>query len=312
MAFDKVIVFGPTGNIGSITAQTASKKGANVFLAMRDPSKTIPGLSQEAEQSGKYERVQADLTDRDSILAAVKKTGAQAAFVYLAHGSPDHMLSTFQSLKEGGIKHVVFLSSFTVPKENLEGVPASDLISWLHAQAELSLRSVFSQDQLVAIRPGFFATNVLQNKPGILERKVHLLSPDSPGDCITNEDMGEVAGTVLTEGQREGQDVIYLFGPEIVPQSTAFKLVGKVLGEEIEVLKVSAEEAEAEKVRGGVPPPIAKYLTKVYEEMEGKDAEGWGVDPEKYKEGSSNVQKYTGHPGLSFETWAGRNKSMFT
>jgi uncharacterized protein YbjT (DUF2867 family) len=46
MAFEKVIVFGPTGNIGSITAQTASKKGAKVYLAMRDPKKTIPGLSQ--------------------------------------------------------------------------------------------------------------------------------------------------------------------------------------------------------------------------------------------------------------------------
>ena len=33
MAFEKVIVFGPTGNIGSIAAQTASKKGAKVYLA---------------------------------------------------------------------------------------------------------------------------------------------------------------------------------------------------------------------------------------------------------------------------------------
>ena len=50
MAFEKVIVFGPTGNIGSITSQTAGKKGAKVYLAMRDPKKTIPGLSQEDEK----------------------------------------------------------------------------------------------------------------------------------------------------------------------------------------------------------------------------------------------------------------------
>jgi uncharacterized protein YbjT (DUF2867 family) len=45
MAFEKVIVFGPTGNIGSITSQTAGKKGAKVYLAMRDPKKTSPGLT---------------------------------------------------------------------------------------------------------------------------------------------------------------------------------------------------------------------------------------------------------------------------
>ena len=38
----KVIVFGPTGNIGSVAAVTAQEKGAKVYLAMRDPKKTIP------------------------------------------------------------------------------------------------------------------------------------------------------------------------------------------------------------------------------------------------------------------------------
>ena len=52
MAFERVIVFGPTGNIGSVAAQTASKKGATVYLAMRDPKKAIPGLTKEAEESG--------------------------------------------------------------------------------------------------------------------------------------------------------------------------------------------------------------------------------------------------------------------
>jgi len=311
MAFDKVIIFGPTGNIGSITAQTASKKGAKVYLAMRDPKKTIPGLSQEDEQAGKYERLQADLTDADSIRAAVQKSGAKAAFVYLAHGSPDHMLSAFQALKDGGIQHVVFLSSFTVPKVGMEDVQAADMISYIHSQAEVSLRKVFAKERLVAIRPGSFATNALHNKPGIDARKVKIMSPQRQADWITNEDMGEVSGTVLVEGQRDGQDVIYLFGPEMLTQKSGFQIIGKVLGEEIEVVEVDAEEALQEYLRGGMPEPIAKYLISVIEKTDSNGG-AMELEPGRHEEGVANVKKYTGHPALKFEEWAGRNKNMFT
>jgi uncharacterized protein YbjT (DUF2867 family) len=311
MAFEKVIIFGPTGNIGSVAAQTASKKGATVYLAMRDPNKTIPGLTKEAEQSGKYERIQADLTNAESIRSAVEKSGAEAAFLYLAHGTPDHMLSTFQALKDGGIKQVVFLSSFTVPKEKMEDVQPSDLISFMHAQAELSMRKLFAKDQVVAIRPGYFATNLVgQHKLGITERKVKLVNPDSLADMITNEDMGEVAGTVLVEGQRDGQDFIYLFGPEMIPEHTAYQAVGKLLGDKIEVVKVDADEGLQELVREGLPEPIAKYLVGLMQDtVDGKDV--WKSLRELHGEGVANVKKYTGHAALSFEEWAGRNKQMF-
>jgi uncharacterized protein YbjT (DUF2867 family) len=311
MAFDRVIVFGPTGKNGSITAQTASKKGAKVYLAMRDPKKPIPGLSQEAEQAGKYERLQADLTDADSVRAAVQKSGAQAAFLYLAFGSSDHMLSTFQALKDGGIQHVVFLSSFSVPRDGLEDVQPADMIPYVHAQAELSLRKVFAKEQLVAIRPGWFAANVLNFKAGIAARKVKIMKPEQVNDWITNEDMGEVSGTVLVEGQRDGQDVIYLFGPELVSQSSVYHSIGRVLGEEIEVKDVGGEEALQEYIDGGMPEPTAKYLIGVIEESDSNEG-ALTPEPGMYEEGVASVKKYTGRPALGFEEWAGRNKSMFT
>ena len=309
MAFDKVIIFGPTGNIGSIAAQTASKKGANVYLAMRDPKKVIPGLTKEAESSGKYERLQADLSDAASVRSAVEKSGAQAAFLYLVFGSPDAMLSTFQALKDGGIKHVVFLSSLSVPKENLESVQPQDMISYVHSQAELSLRKVFPKDQLVAIRPGSFATNALHHKNGIIDRKVKLLKYDFFGDMITNEDMGEVSGTVLVEGQRDGQDYVYLFGPDILAEDKTFEILGKVLGEKIEIVRVDDDEGLQVLLHEGLPEPVAKYLVKLTKELDGQTA---GLANAPQEEGVENVKKYTGHSPLGFEEWAGRNKQMFT
>jgi uncharacterized protein YbjT (DUF2867 family) len=309
MAFEKVIVFGPTGNIGSVAAQTASKKGAIVYLAMRDPKKTIPGLTKEAEQSGKYERIQADMSDAESVRSAVEKTGAEAAFLYLVFGSPDSMLATFQALKDGGIKHVVFLSSLTVPKENLESVQPDNLISYAHSQAELSLRKVFPKEQLVAVRPGSFATNVLHHKKGIIERKVKLTKYDFYADMITNEDMGEVSGTVLVEGQRDDEDYVYLFGPEVVVEENTFQTLGKVLGEKIEVLRVDDDEALQELIREDLPEPIANFLVKIMKEAHGVD--GLALAGAPHQEGVENVKKYTGHPALGFEEWAGRNKHMF-
>lgn len=310
MAFEKVIIFGPTGNIGSVAAQTANKKGANVYLAMRDPRKAIPGLTKEAEQAGKYERLQADMSDAASVRSAVEKSGAEAAFLYLVFGSSDNMLATFQALKDGGIKHVVFLSSLTVPKENLESVQPDSLISYSHSQAELSLRKVFPKEQLVAIRPGSFATNVLHHKKGITERKVKLTKYDFYADMITNEDMGEVSGTVLVEGQRDGEDYVYLFGPELLVEEKTFHTLSKVLGEEIEVVRVGDDEALQELIREDLPEPIAKFLVKIMKDAHGVDELTFAGAP--HEEGVENVKKYTGHPALGFEEWAGRNKHMFT
>jgi NAD(P)-dependent dehydrogenase (short-subunit alcohol dehydrogenase family) len=132
-----VIVFGPTGNIASYAARKASELGAKVILAMRDTSKSIPGLSEQDEKSGKYERVTADLSDPKSVSAAVEKTGAKRVFFYLVWTMMDHMKSTIEALKASGVEFIVFLSSSTiqVPKED---VPPTNLIPYMHAQVEIS------------------------------------------------------------------------------------------------------------------------------------------------------------------------------
>lgn len=310
MAYDKVIVFGPTGNVGSIAAQTANKKGAKVYLAMRDPSKTIPGLTSAAEQAGNYERIQADLLQPETVVAAVQKSGAQAAFLYLAHGSPDHMQGTFRALKDGGVKFVVFLSSFTVPREKIDSVEPKDFISYLHAQAELNLRQNFAKENLVALRPGFFATNILREKPGIQQRKAGLYGSQLEFDFITNEDMGEVAGNVLTEGQRDGEDVIYLLGPQQLSQKKAIQTIAQVLGIEVETPEIDADQYVQQLIRVGLPEPIAKYLAKIMGEgiANGRTMDLKDVRPEEARE---NVNKYAGRPGMGFQEWVSKNKELF-
>lgn len=303
-----VIVFGPTGNIGSVVARTAGDQGADVVLAMRDVKKPIPGLDSTSEASGHFTRVTADLSDPKSVEDAVKTSTAKRAFVYLAFGTPDNMKSTFQAMKAGGIEFVVFLSSFTIAERALEDVPPSELIAYVHAQAEASLHAVFGAENFVAIRPGGFATNILRWKDGIVDGHVRLFGGYFEQDMITAGDMGRVSGTVLVSGPRNGQKHVYLYGPQVISQEEAIKNIGKELGKEIQITPLNEEEGLKTFLDHGMPKPFAEYLVRATKESKSKDMTSRFS---RYDEGLENVKLYTGQPSTSFEEWLKDNKKLF-
>lgn len=293
-----VLIFGPTGAVGSAAALTAHQRGAKVALGMRDPSKPIPAL-----EGIDAERVQADLTQPDSVKAAASQTGAKVAFIYASFGSPDHMRATVHALKAGGIETVVFLSSVTV-KGDIRAVPASDLIAYTHAQVEVSLDEVFGRDHFVALRPAFFASNVLTFKHGILQGEVQHANPEAVFDWISPEDIGRVAGRVLADGCRE--NVITLFGPEKMSVREGLAVVGRALGREVKATKISKPEAIAAIVAHGAPEPLANWLVEDVVEHPGEQLEfGASIGA------LGNIQKYTGQAPVGFRQWVEANKPKF-
>ncbi|KAK5711515.1 hypothetical protein LTR17_018343 [Elasticomyces elasticus] len=303
-----VIVFGPTGNIGSVAARTAEKHGAKVYLAMRDTKKTIPGLTPEHEEAGNFTRVEADLTKPETIAAAIKESGAKRAFVYLAR-TPDGMKATLSAMKSSGIDFIVFLSSFNIALAGpeLNDIQPSELIPYMHAQVELSLLEVLGTEGFVAVRPGGFATNTLRWKSGILAGEVQMYSPSFPADCITPNDMGEVSGTILVSGPKQDQHIVYLYGPQMLTQGDATKVAGRVLGKDVTLTSQNAEEALEQMVQTFGSAPLAEYLMRAY-----KAAEGRSGQLPHYDEGVENVALYTGRPATKFEDWVEANKEVFT
>ncbi|CAN8105508.1 unnamed protein product [Discula destructiva] len=305
------IVFGPTGNIGSIAAKTAQQKGANVWLAMRDPTKPIPGLSADQEKAGGFERVQADLSQPDTVAAAVKTSGATHAFIYLAFGTSDHMKATAEALKSSGVTFVVFLSSFTVGHSALQDIDAAEYIPYIHARVEMSLDEVYGPDNYVAVRPGGFATNLLRFKAGIPTGEVKMFGPKFKQDLITPVDMGTVSGTILAEGlPKDGQRKVFLYGPQVLSHKDALLVVAEALGKEVTVVGMSAEEALAEFASHGVPKPLAEYMVNRLGDDSVAEGEAafWRTS---YEEGVENVKKYTGKPALGFREWLDENLELF-
>ena len=56
---ENVLVFGASGSVGQATAIEARRRGAKVWLAMRDINKAVKKLDED-EKKGGYERIQAD------------------------------------------------------------------------------------------------------------------------------------------------------------------------------------------------------------------------------------------------------------
>lgn len=305
----KVIVFGASGAVGSATARAAHELGAKVILAMRDTTKPILGLDEANVKDGSLERVEADLNRPDTIRDAVSSTQATRAFIYIARGSPDNMKSTIQALKSAGIDLVVLLSSFTVQGEP-EDVKPSEVVPYLHAQVEISLKETFGPGGYIAARPGSFATNAIQYKAGFESDLVKIFAPDATIDAIAPEDIGRACGTVLVKGPLDENKAMYLYGPQLISHADCVKTLAKVLGKSPTIETMNRDEAYdifTEQRRW--PAPLAEYMIK---QLGAVDPArnltcGYPVNAEQL----SNVEKYTGKKAITFEEWAEQNKQMF-
>ncbi|OOQ91371.1 NmrA-like family protein [Penicillium brasilianum] len=310
MSSATTIVFGPTGHVGSVAAITAAQLGAKVVLALRDTQKPIPGLTADQENSGSYERIQADLNKPETIEAAVRTTGAKSAFLYLAYGTPDHMRGTIEALKASGIEFVVFLSSFAVDGD-LRSIEPSNIVAYLHGQVEINLEEVLGADGYVAVRPAFFNTNVKWWAGMIREGEVKIAHPNSAFDWISPEDIGRVAGTLLVQGFQETsgakeRNFITLCGPKLVSQGDAMGIFGKAIGKDVKVTEVNEEEGVKILIENGVPEFVAEPLVKsVAAAKSGSNQYAGG----RYTEGSLNLKKYAGQV-TSLDEWAVANKEV--
>ena len=303
--YDNVIVFGPTGDVGGAAALEASKRGAKVWLAMRDTSKTIDGITDQQERSGKFARVQADLSNPETVRKAVQHSGAKAAYVYLVH-APGGIKGALQAMKEAGVEYVVLLSSFTVKKSaNLREIPPEAFIPYAHAQGEIALEDIGMAH--TALRPGYFSTNSFKMSMDYSKTPQELYvfaEGKRPVDNIVPTDIGRVGGAVLVDRpSTSSKEAIYLYGPTITTELETCNAVRKHYSKEVKVVQLTPDQWVEQLATKGFPPPLIQYFKKALNES----------DPELYapsiaKEGATNVKKYSGYEPTSLEDYVKSRK----
>jgi nucleoside-diphosphate-sugar epimerase len=298
-----VIIFGPTGRVGSVVARSVSEYGAGkVILAMRDPEKTVPGLSEG-------EKIYADFTKPETVRDAVSKSGAKRAFIYLV--ARNGMRESIEALASEGIEFVVFLSSSTVSTASagdIRKIPQENFIPWLHAQVEINLEEVFGS-RFAAIRPGYFASNSTRWKKMIQTGTVKLVYPTAKLDWITSEDIGQVSAALLAGVPLEGSNVIKLHGPELQSQEYAVAAIGRAIGKQIEMIELNEEQGvEVYMKEMGFPAEsVVRGLLKMLKSHTGDDAKVEG-----YEQAVKNIKKYSGKEPMRFEEWARAHAEEFS
>lgn len=295
--YKTVIIFGPTGAVGSSAAAEAGKRGAKVWLAMRDTSKAIPGLD---EKTGNYERIQADLTDPASIKSAVQKSGAKAAYFYQVR-APDGMRPAIRAMKDAGIEYVVFLSSFTIlPDEKLEDIKPDQLIPFMHSSVEIAVGEMGLPSTM--LRPGAFAYNIMWQNIDQSKQPWEALIPksDRRADGIVQKDIGRVGGATLVDRPSQGhKEIIYLYGPALLTRKEQIAVIEEVGGSKIETKVLNDEEYTQYLLGKGFPQVIVDYLVKA--EHAGKMDVFYANG--RHEEGVNNIKKYSGYEATTFKEY---------
>ena len=128
--------------------------------------------------------------------------------------------------------------------------------------------------------------------------------PDYKLDCIAPEDIGRVSGMILATDSHRGPGGVFLFGPQIITQREAIKIMGKVLGKHIGIRVINEQEALEQYLQEKMPEPVARYMVQV------GGIAGRGLPRVDYENNVHNVRQYTGRPALKFEEWMEATRSF--
>ena len=218
-----LLVFGPTGKLGSEVVRLLSKAGVSARAFARDPARVKAGPSVEV--------VRGDLEDRASVDRAV--AGIEAAFLATAP-NPGHELGVIEAARAAGVRKVVKVSSMAI-----DGDP-DDRIARGHATAEQALKS--SGMAWTILRPGMFAQNFLAFAESI-RRTGRIVASAGRGKAapIDARDIAAVGVQTLLDPKHDGQTYL-LTGPEPVGYADAARAIGTALGKPVEYADVPPEE----------------------------------------------------------------------
>ncbi len=257
-----IVIFGATGNTGSVAARELLGKGSRLRVVGRSRQR-LASLEKHGAQA-----VEADLEDGASVRRALE--GAEAAYVLIP---PNFAAADFRAYQDrvariigdaveaSGCPRVVMLSSLGAQHSQGTG-PIVGLY-----QLEKTLRALESVEVL-AIRAGYFMENFLTDVGAVKEQGV-LAAPgpaDAPLSLIAAADIGAYAAQRLGSLDFQGFEVVNLVGPRPVTFGELTAIIGKAIGKpDLPFTQLSYEDAQRGMVAGGVPAELAKLYIELYQ-----------------------------------------------
>ncbi|SFW42976.1 NAD(P)H-binding protein [Amycolatopsis australiensis] len=273
-----ILVTGARGHVGRAVLDALFAAGQDVRAASRDATTLDVGVP----------AVSADLEDAATLDAALD--GVSAVFLYTR---PQGIEGFVKAAEAAGVRHVVQLSS----SATLEPKSAQSHLARLHRAVEEALEAApFAS---TVLNPGAFATNVLGWREDIAAGVVRTAYPDARIGAIHEQDIGDVAARILTDGSHGGE-ALPLTGPEPISFREQAEVLADVLGKRLRVEELTPEQEAARMAARGWPPEVAPEVLRTWERTTREPSVVTDV-----------VREVTGRAPRSFRQWVEENRGAF-
>lgn len=287
-----ILVTGATGNIGrELTHALATNGCSTIRILIRD-------IARAAALPESAERAVGDLSSPATLARAFE--GVQRLFLLTQGIGTDYAANALAAAKSAGVRQLVFVSSYHVAPEFLQGRPLPAMARWHHAREEMIRASGIPA---TILRPGGFMTNALDWLPTI-RAGGYVLDPVGPGRYapIHPADIASVAALALTQPGHEGK-AYPLTGHEVFTVRELVRILGAAIGRELEVRDVATpEEAVRSRFPNGAPPALADAITEGFKMMR-EDTVGSRTD---------TVERLLGRKPRTFAEWCAQNAAAFS
>jgi len=282
-----ILITGATGNIGTELVKLLASKGFSLRVVSRDEKKL-------AHLDPQIQRIIGDLHEPSVVQRALQ--GIDKLFMIPVLLDPDHESDRLliDEAKRAGVGHIVMVSSGVVRLGD------KNPIGILHRQKE-----VFIEETGIPwtfLRPGGFMSNVLRFWLATIKSQGKVFNPSGDGKTapISPYDIAAVAAVALTTTGHEGK-VYDLTGPELVSAHDQVGILSKVLGKPIQCIDIPVQAAAIGMKSAGLPEAAIEGLSKLWTRV--RKGEGAFQNNE--------VERLTGKPAQTFETWCHEHRAAF-
>jgi uncharacterized protein YbjT (DUF2867 family) len=215
-----ILVTGATGDVGRQVIGGLLDADQPVRALVRDPARA--GLPAGVEVAP------GDLTATDALRSAVK--GVDKVFLILADGGAEPIRDVLGT----GIEHVVVLSGRNASEE------FDNPLRGKYVAGEAAIREIGVP--ATVLQPNAFASLALHWAPSIqASGVVPAPFPEMAIPVIDPYDVAAVAVTALTDDRHIGSTYV-LSGPEALTVRERAKIIGEVIGRELRVAEMTADE----------------------------------------------------------------------
>lgn len=279
-----IVVTGTTGNIGRTLVPLLAEAGEEVVAVSRQ--------SQPAGLAAGVRHARADVGDAASMRPVLD--GADAFFILLGgelNGRGESPKALLDAAEAAGVKRVVLLSS-QINSTRPEALSHTRL-----REFEAAVRA--SGPDFTILRPGGFASNAFAWSESVrTKRTVFAPFGDVALPVVDPADIAAVAAAALCEDGHAGR-TYELTGPGAISPRQQAAALSEALGEEVDFVELSREDAHAR---------MAQFMPQ---EVIPGTLDVLGVPLPAEREVSPDVENVLHRPAGSFAGWVARALPAF-